>query len=77
MAEPSRVNDASRVTVVGSKTGYDWSTLLHWKKDLLPMRYFQYGNVVLPDGHNATQYLAATTVGVTGDDLTTSLWVVS
>jgi len=77
MAEPSTANDASRVTIAGSKTGYDWSTPLHWKKDSLPMRYFQYGNVILPDGNNATRYLAATTVGVTEDDLTTSIWAVS
>jgi len=42
----------------------------------LPMRYFQYGNAFLPDGENATNYLAATTIAVEPDDLVTTLWEV-
>jgi hypothetical protein len=50
--------------------------LARWKKDNLPMRYFQYGNAILPDGENSTGYLAATTIAVETDDLVTTLWEV-
>jgi hypothetical protein len=49
---------------------------MRWKKDRFSMRYFQYGNVVLPTGDNPTQILAATTIAVAPDDLTTTLWEV-
>lgn len=77
MAEPSAVNDEAEVHIVGSRSGRDWTMLLKWKKDFWPMRYFQYGNIVLPDGNNTTRILAMTTIGVATDDLTTSLWAVS
>jgi len=38
------------------------------------MSLFQYGNAVLPDGRNATEFLAVTTVAVDRDDLKTSMW---
>ena len=50
--------------------------LARWQKDKWPMRYFQYGNAFLPDGENSTNYLAATTVAVEGDDLVTTVWEV-
>jgi hypothetical protein len=40
------------------------------------MRYFQYGNALLPDGENSTNYLAATTIAVEREDLVTTLWEV-
>jgi len=46
------------------------------KKDLWPMRLFQYGNAFLPDGENSTQYLAVSTAAVVGDDMTTLLYSV-
>ena len=76
MAEPSAVNDQSAVHITGSSAGRDWHVLQRWKKDFWPMRYFQYGNVILPDGNNTTNVLAATTIGVSPGDLTTSLWEV-
>ncbi len=76
MAEPSSINDENRVHLAGSKNGFEWKTLVTWKKDLWPMRYFQYGNVILPDGDNKTDVLAATTIAVAEDDLTTTLWAV-
>jgi len=42
----------------------------------LPMRYFQYGNAILPDGYNSTNYLAATTIAVQDADLVTTVWEV-
>lgn len=77
MAEPSAVNDQSAVHIAGSSTGRNWRVLQTWKKDRWPMRYFQYGNVIFPDGTNTTNILAATTIGVSENDLTTSLWTVT
>ena len=76
MIEPSALNTGREVHLAGSKNGTDWQVLARWKKDYLPMRYFQYGNAFLPDGENATRYLAATTIAVQRDDLVTTLWEV-
>jgi hypothetical protein len=64
------------VQIVGAREGMNWEPLACWKKDRLPMRYFQYGNAFLPDGENATNFLAATTIAVKTDDLVTTLWEV-
>jgi hypothetical protein len=76
MIEPSAVNTGREVQLTGSRDGTNWQVLAHWTKDNLPMRYFQYGNAFLPDGENATNYLAATTLAVKSDDLVTTLWEV-
>jgi hypothetical protein len=76
MIEPSAVNTGREVQIVGSRNGTNWQVLARWKKDNLPMRYFQYGNAFLPDGENATHYLAATTIAVKSGDLVTTLWEV-
>jgi hypothetical protein len=74
MVEPSTVNTSREVHLAGSRDGSNWATLFRWKKDGLAMRYFQYGNALLPDGENTTRYLAVTTMAVKEDDLTTTLW---
>jgi len=76
MVEPSTENTDREVHLAGSRNGSEWSTLLRWKKDSLSMRYFQYGNAILPDGENTTGILTVTTVAVEHDHLTTSLWQV-
>jgi phosphoribosyl-AMP cyclohydrolase len=76
MIEPSAVNTGREVHLAGSRDGTNWQVLARWKKDNLPMRYFQYGNAFLPDGENASRYLAATTIAVEADDLVTTLWEV-
>lgn len=76
MIEPSAVNTGREVQLVGSKDGTNWQVLAGWRKDDWPMRYFQYGNAFLPDGDNASNYLAATTIAVEPDDLVTTLWEV-
>jgi len=76
MVEPSAVNTGREVHLAGSRDGANWQVLACWKKDGLPMHYFQYGNAFLPDGENATRYLAATTIAVELDDLVTTLWEV-
>ena len=76
MVEPSEVNRSCDVHLAGSNDGSNWQVLARWQKDMWPMRYFQYGNALLPDGENATSYLAATTIAVEHDDLATTIWEV-
>ncbi|MGH9643405.1 MAG: hypothetical protein ACRD3Q_13400, partial [Terriglobales bacterium] len=76
MIEPSAVNRSREVHIVGSADQCNWQVLARWRKDKRPMRYFQYGNALLPDGENATRYLAATSIAVKHDDLVTTLWEV-
>lgn len=76
MVEPSAVNCGREVLLVGSGDGGNWQILASWKKDRWPLRYFQYGNAILPDGENTTNYLAVTTIAVDHDDLVTTLWEV-
>jgi len=73
MVEPSEANPDEHVRLYASRAGGPWRSLLAWKKDLWPMRFFQYGNAFLPDGRNRTEYLALTTVAVEGADLTTTI----
>ena len=77
MVEPSAVNTDREVHLAGGREGSNWNTLAQWEKDNFPMRYFQYGNAILPDGENSTRILAATTIAVENDDLTTTLWDVA
>ena len=76
MAEPSPINPTDEVHLTASADGANWQTVASWQKDALPMRYFQYGNVILPDGENATNYLAATTIATKEDDQVTTIWEV-
>ena len=74
MVEPSQTNLEPNVHLYGSRDGLDWPSLMHWRKDFWPMSLFQYGNAILPDGRNHTEFLALTTVAVKRDDVTTSIW---
>ncbi len=77
MIEPSDVNASRDVILYGSVDGERWGALTHWRKDSWPVKYFQYGNAFLPDGENATDLLAVTTLAVENADLETSIWHVS
>jgi hypothetical protein len=74
MVEPSEVNPSQSVSVFGSGDGAEWEWLAGWKKDGWSMKFFQYGNAFLPDGENATDLLAVSTIAVEGADLQTSIW---
>jgi hypothetical protein len=77
MVEPSQTNLDPSVRLYGSLAGNDWRSLMQWRKDFWPMSLFQYGNAILPDGRNTTEFLALTTIAVRGGDLKTSIWRVS
>lgn len=49
-AEPSVINDARYSEVWRSDNGWDWRKVLSYRKDLWPMKYFQYGQVHFPAG---------------------------
>ena len=74
MVEPSQFNPERTVGLYGSQNGQDWQRLLQWTKDRWPMGLFQYGNALLPDGHNSSGVLAVSTIATEGADLQTSLW---
>jgi hypothetical protein len=76
MVEPSAKNTDNFVRIFGGRDGRDWRPILAWQKDRWPMRFFQYGNALLPDGENRTPYLAVTTVAVESEDMVTSLYAV-
>ena len=76
MVEPSEANPDRRVHIYGSEISnpVGWQPLVEWRKDFLPMGLFQYGNAFLPDGENATPFLAVSTVAVRSDDMVLSLY---
>jgi hypothetical protein len=77
MVEPSEANRDRHVRIyAGSHGTQDWQTPLSWQKDSWPMGLFQYGNAFVPDGDNATSFLALTTIAVQRDDLATSIFAV-
>lgn len=77
MVEPSAANRDRQVRVYGSLDGDHWRAILQWKKDGWPMKLFQYGNAILPDGKNTSGVLAVTSLAVTPGDLETTLWRVT
>jgi len=74
MVEPSDVNQSRAAQLMASGDGESWVQLSAWRKDRWPMKFFQYGNVFLPDGKNETSLLAASTIAVEGADLATTIW---
>lgn len=79
MVEPSKINHDRSVRLYGADVARrgPWQSLLSWEKDFWPMRFFQYGNAFLPDGENATQFLAVTTAAVQTEDAVTSIYSVT
>lgn len=74
MVEPSEVNLEASSCVYGSLNGTIWLRQLSWKKDRWPFGLFQYGNALLPDGENTTDFLAVSAIAITPCDLETSIW---
>lgn len=75
MVEPSDINRDHHVRIYGGGPGSrPFQPLLAWKKDFWPMGLFQYGNAFLPDGNNATNYLALTTIAVKLEDQVTTIF---
>jgi hypothetical protein len=77
MVEPSEVNLDRHVRIYGGDPSEGWRSMLQWRKDRWPMGLLQYGNALLPDGDNSTQFLAVTTIAVEADNMVTSLYSMS
>ena len=77
MVEPSDFNRSRDVSVYASINGVEWNVLASWRKDGWPMKFFQYGNALLPDGENQTDLLAVSTIAVEDADLQTTIWRIS
>lgn len=55
--EPSKVNESREAAIYISRGGDSWVLAACHRKDLWSMRYFQYGQLVLPKGNNQTGQL--------------------
>ena len=75
--EPSPVNLDRSAGLYGSGDGRSWSRLLTWRKDRWHPFLFQYANIFLPTGRNATRILAATGSAVENEDGVLHLWEVA
>ncbi|HEY3173983.1 MAG TPA: hypothetical protein VGK86_15550, partial [Thermoanaerobaculia bacterium] len=75
--EPSPLHRRPYACLYGSAEGGEWNELLAWPKDGWHMFLFQFGNIVLPSGRNATSILAATGSAVREEDGVMRAWSVS
>lgn len=68
--EPSRVNVSGHASLLVSRIGdlRNWRVLLRLRKDRWPMRLFQYGNIVLPEGPGDGINVWASGIGLAGED---------
>ncbi|HZQ70243.1 MAG TPA: hypothetical protein VFA68_17075 [Terriglobales bacterium] len=74
MVEPSAMNLDRHSRVFASADTNHWENILSWKKDKFSLRFFQYGNIILPDGENDSEFLALSAVAVEDHDLQTTVW---
>ena len=58
--EPSSVNKTRYAEVWRSDDGSSWRRILRFRKDILPMKWFQYGQVLFPSGEGDGQHLYCT-----------------
>ena len=55
--EPSKVNRCKNACIWASKDGETWKCIAHYRKDIWPMKLFQYGQILFPAGTNTTDIL--------------------
>jgi hypothetical protein len=65
-AEPSSVNTTQYAAVWRSDNGSDWWRWMRFPKDCLPMKYFQYGQVLFPSGPGDGRHLWLTPFATRG-----------
>lgn len=73
--EPSQVNTRRYAEVWGTSDGHSWSLIRHFKKDIWPLKYFQYGQVLFPAGPGDGENLWMTPFATKGDQNTIRLKV--
>lgn len=57
VVEPSKVNDVTSIRLLASKDGFDWRYIAVFKKDVLPMKYFLYGQIFFGAIRGINQYI--------------------
>ena len=57
VVESSKVNECKDACIWGSKDGENWKCIARFRKDIWPMKLFQYGQIFFPTGENNTDYL--------------------
>ncbi len=67
VVEPSEVNRRRFADVWGSADGWNWHTVASYRKDVWPMRLFQYGQVLFPSGPGDGANLWLTPMGTESD----------
>ncbi|MCD6361186.1 MAG: hypothetical protein J7M38_10005 [Armatimonadetes bacterium] len=55
--EPSKLNKCKDACIWGSQDGETWKCIARFRKDIWPMKLFQYGQILFPSGENNTDYL--------------------
>lgn len=55
--EPSTVNKTRYACIWGSPDGEKWKCIKKFKKDIYPIKLFQYGQIYFPSGENQTDKL--------------------
>jgi len=68
--EPSPVNKSRDVELWASSDGTSWRMIRKHKKDILPMKYFQYGQILFPAGPGDGSNLWYTPMSAQGDGST-------
>jgi len=68
--EPSTTNRTQFAEVWQSDNGTDWRKIVSLKKDFLPMKYFQYGQILFPNGSGDSMFLYFTPFSLKGHNQT-------
>lgn len=68
--EPSLVNTCRDTQVWGSFAGEEWQLVKSFRKDVLSMKYFQYGQVQFPSGEGDNEHLWVTPMSTKFDQRT-------
>ncbi len=64
--EPSEANSSRYAEVWGSMDGLAWKKVMEFRKDLWPMKWFQYGQVLFPNGPGDSRNLYVTPFAAQG-----------
>ena len=70
IVEPSTVNTGRHAVIWGSPDGSAWHVIARFKKDFLPKKLFQYGQVMFPAGPGDGEHLWFTPFSTACDQIT-------
>ncbi|MDN5849337.1 MAG: hypothetical protein L0H63_06800, partial [Nitrococcus sp.] len=73
VVEQSAVNRSRWAEVWGSAQGGSWRLVRRYRKDLWPLKYFQYGQVLFPSGPGDDKHLWCTPMATKQDQQTLKL----